>query len=756
MFSNHTTSSSLGACLLLAMGGLQAQTPEAPPAAAAAPAPAPASAVEPAPAPAAGTPAADAAPAPATAPAARPDLPTLQAAARDAEAKLPSPTIKTQSYFDLSPAQRERWQQFLPQTLLKLTRRQPLQIVILGDAIMEGAAVGQGTDPLLKSFAGVFAKALASQFFYTGGVRVLRPGSRLRGKESMVLGPEILLQPVRTPSIVSAAAALATVGFQGRPDLVLVAHGLEDGMNHTASADIAAALRSLRDTVRSHKLEMIVAGPVPQAADPEETSLALPRAASSVMRDFCTAEKLLFSDLGDFARLVSPSAGTREAHLLFPALVQQYQSRLNLASAGQVATPSALMHESMGRILFEDVMRGAPAVPWTVSDATAVLEGQGRLKLEFQVTNTHTEELALTLLPLVPAGYRLKEATSDVKLAAGAKQTVKVDYTIIDTRFLPLADGKVRFPVLVIAPKVARIDDLVAVLRPFSAGWNTRAAFNVEKEFSPGVEIENSTGSALAATWESSWAGQKQEGKVSLDANGAETLNLALPLPADDKAPFRQRLPLNFAVSANGTRQIFDRYVEITRNFGLKQAVPLTAVDGQASGVTLRADADGMKLFLTIDLGGVDLVDNNSGQGYELLLNLDARSYGQRMAPGATAAIRITGKAGDGAAQIDEIAPWAFGGGYAAVFEVKEIGATLSSSSNGARRITLSIPKSYLYLHEWALDNGNSQLGINVRLTGGGRQYFLTRGDRQGDDAEGLSVLELTTKPTRRWTVRLE
>lgn len=689
-------------------------------------------------------------------PAGKPDLTALQAAAREAEAKLPKPTEKTQAYFDLSAMQRERWQQFLPQTLLKLTRRQPLQIVVLGDVILEGAQPDPDTDPLLKSFAGVFARALASQFYYTGGVRVLRPGSRLRSKESMVLGPEILLQPVRTPSIVSAASALATVGFQGRPDLVLVAHGLEDGMHHTAFADIAAALRSLRDTVRNHKLEMIVAGPVPQVAVPEETSLALPHAAGSVMRDFCAAEKVLFSDLGDFARLVSPSNATQEAHQLFPALVQQFQSRLNLAPAGQIATPSAPLHEAMGRILFEDVMTGAPTVPWTLGDATAVLEGQGRLRLEFPVTNNDKEALTLTMLPLVPAGYRLKEAKSELKLAAGARETVKVDYTIVDTRYLPLADGKVRFPVLVIAPKVARITDLVAVLRPFSAGWATRAAFNVDKEFSPGVEIENSTGSALAATWESTWAGQKQVGKVSLDASGAETLKLALPLPADEKAPFRQRLPLNFAVAANGTRQIFDRYIEITRNFGLKEAVPLTAVDGQACGVTLRADADSMKLFLTLELGGVDLVDNDNDQGYELLLNLDARSYGQRLAPGATAAIRITGKAGDGNATIDEIAPWAFGGGYAAVFDTKEIGAALSSSPGGARRITFSIPKSYLYLHEWALDNGNSQLGINVRLTGGGRQYYLTHSDRQGDDAEGLSVLELTAKPTRRWTVRLE
>ncbi len=728
MFSNRKTFSLLGAVALLGVAGLRAQVSE--------PRAAVPSMVVPA--------------------EVKPDLATLQAAAREAEAKLPSPTVKLQSYFDLSPLQRDRWQQFLPQTLLKLTRRERVQIVVLGDAILDGAQVDEGADPLLQSFAGVFANALATQFYYTGGVRVIRPGSDLRSKNSMVMGPEILLQPVRTASIVSAASALATVGLQGQPDLVLVAHGLEDGVAGIAAADVALALRSLLDTARTNRIELIIAGPVPQAADPEEESLALTRDVSSVMREFCAKEKLLFADLGDFSRLIAPPDGTHAAHLLFPALVQQYQSRLNSVPAGAVATPTAAMHAAMGRILMEDVMNGQPAVAWQLGAASATLEGQGRLQLEFQISNTSREALPITVLPLVPRGLKLKDANPELKLAAGAKQTVKVSYAITDTLQLPLRDGNMRLPVLVIAGKQARISDLVAPLRPCSVAWNVRTAFNQETEFSPDLEIENSTGAKLSAAWELSWDGKKQEGKTTLDANGAETLKVALALPAGEKARFRQRLPLNFAMNANGVRQIFDRYLEITRNFGLKQPVPLTAADGESSAVTLRADADSMKLFLTLDLTGVDLADDASGKAWTCLLNLDARSYGQRQMPGATAALRITGKAGDGAAQIAPIAPWAFGSGYAAEFDVQEIQAVLSSSASGTRRLTITLPKSYLYRHEWALENGNSQLGINVRLTGGGREYFLTRSARQGDDAESLSVLELTDKPTQRWTVRVE
>jgi hypothetical protein len=727
MFSNRKTFLHLGALALLGVTGLRAQAP-------AAPAPA-------APAPAAET---------------VPDLPALQAAARAIEEKLPSPAVLPQTYFDLTPVQRDRWRKFLPQTLLKLTRRERVEIVVLGDAILDGAKAEPGVDPVLKSFAGVFAKKLAAQFYYTGGVRVIRPGAKLRAKESMVIGPEILIQPVQTSSIISAASALSTVGFQGQPDVVLVAQGLEDGLAGVSAADVAVAFRSLLDTARGKRLEVIVAGPIPQAADPEEASLALTRGPSSVLREACARADVIFSDLGDLSRLLETPPGAKGADQIFPALMQEYQSLLNLLPALGVMTPTTGMHAEMGRILFQDVMQGAPAVPWKISAAKATLAGQGQLTLEFELANTRREPLNVTLLPLVPAGLKPKDTNPELQLAAGAKQTVLLNYAITDTRYLPLTDGTMRLPVLVIAGKQSRIEDIAVTLRPFSITWNARAAFNLETEFSPELEVENSTGASLSASWESNWGGKSQEGKIALEADGSEVLKLALPLPAEGRLPLRRVLPLKLALNSNGVRQIFDRDIEITRNMGLKESVPLTAADGQESAVTLRADADSMKLFLTLDLTGVSLVDDSSGKAFELLLNLDARSYGERQTPGATSALRITGKAADGDATVDPIAPWAFGSGYAAVFEPKEIQASLSSSAGGGRRLTITLPKSYLYRHEWALGNGNSQLGLNVRFNGGGRDYFLTRSRRQGDDAESLSVLELTDKPTQRWTVRVE
>lgn len=727
MFSNRKTFSILGTLALLGVTGLRAQAPATP--------------VPAAPVPAAET---------------VPDLPALQAAARAAEEKLPSPVVLPQTYFDLSPVQRDRWRKYLPQTLLKLTRRERVQIVVLGDAILDGVTSEAGVDPMLKSFAGVFAKKLASQFYYTGGVRIVRPGGKLRDKDSKVMGPEILIQPVQTSSIMSAASALSTLGFQGLPDLVLLAQGLEDGLAGVSAADVAVAFRSLLDTARGKHLEVIVAGPVPQAAEPEEASLACTRGPSCVLREASIREGVIFSDMGDLSRLLETPAGAKGADQIFPALMQQYQSLLNSPSSQGPMTPTTAMHAEMGRILYQDVMQGAPAVSWEISAATATLAGQGQMTLEFLLANTRREPLALTVLPLVPAGLKPKDTNPEFQLNAGAKQTVKLSYAITDTRELPLVDGKMRLPVLVVAGKQSRIEDIVVTLRPFSIAWNARVAFNQEAEFSPELEIENSAGTGLSVAWESEWAGKKQAGKLALDAGNSELLKLALPLPSEGQNQFRRVLPLKLALSSNGGRQIFDRDVELTRNMGLKESVKLSAADAQESAVTLRADADSMKLFLTLDLTGVSLVDDSSGKAFELLLNIDARSYGERLTPGATAALRISGKAADGDLEVSPIAPWAFGSGYAAVFDPKEIQAALTSSAGGGRRLTISLPKSYLYRHEWALGNGNSQLGLNVRFSGGGRDYFLTRSRRQGDDAESLSVLELTDKPTLRWTVRVD
>jgi hypothetical protein len=144
---------------------------------------------------------------------------------------------------------------------------------------------------------------------------------------------------------------------------------------------------------------------------------------------------------------------------------------------------------------------------------------------------------------------------------------------------------------------------------------------------------------------------------------------------------------------------------------------------------------------------------------WQLEVNLDARSYGKRLEPGSTATLRATGSHVSGPGKTHPISAWAFGTGYAAAFSAKEITATLASPGKNSHQLTLTLPRTYLYLHEWALDNGNSQLGLNVRLTlntsQGYKTWTLHPTSKAAESIEALSVLELTTAPTTRMTVDL-
>ncbi len=149
-------------------------------------------------------------------------------------------------------------------------------------------------------------------------------------------------------------------------------------------------------------------------------------------------------------------------------------------------------------------------------------------------------------------------------------------------------------------------------------------------------------------------------------------------------------------------------------------------------------------------------------------LNLDARSYGQRLSFGSTDSLRLTGMAADGAYPVVTPTPWAFGTGYAALYQSEQIKSQLSSSPSGIRRFTVILPRNFFYLHEWAIGNGNSQIGINTAIqfyrsprngTDGGypseQAFSLLTHALPRDDARALAVLELTPKPTNRWTVNL-
>lgn len=684
----------------------------------------------------------------ALAPAQAPEgLTERQAEAKALEARLPAPKVQPKTSFDLSPVRQERFQKLLPKAWKTLSQREPLQILVLGDAGSTAVRQEDGADA--GGFAGGFARELAAQFFYTGGVQA-------SGSASKLLGPAISVRDLtRDGSVLEAASILGSTARQQPVQLVLLCYGRQD--SGLAPATFARAVTAALDAVRELGAEAVLCSPWLPAAEASETVWGQSRPLAEVLRETAEAEGVLFADLGDLTRLLPvPEANNQEPGPVFERLEQAYRSFFHAETAGGF-TPKAGLQAKLGGAIYRTLLDGPSTARWKLGEATAQWQADGRLRMTCPVQNPGDQPLHLTSLPMPAAGWTPLEATTQVDLEPGAQKEISVTWT--PPKDLAPQEAWFRLPLLLTAGAEARLECPQVAPRPVAITWSLETLFNQETAFSAGCQVVNTSPAAWEGQWQAEFNGAKAEGKLTLAAGAGAALDLRFDLPAD--GPPVQVLPLQLTVrGSGGFEQRVQRSVRLSRNLGLGQPVVLSPHAPAAGEVKLQAAARRGSLLLSCDLSSADLlqaVATGVGPAWQLEVHLDARSYGKRLEQGATAALRATGAAVSGPGTVHEVVPWAFGNGYAAGFDPKAFQAELASGPAGTPQIRFTLPRSYLYLHEWALDNGNSQLGLQLRLTlntaQGPATWTLAPTAKPAADVESLTVLELTEKPTRRVTV---
>lgn len=691
--------------------------------------------------------------------------------------------------FDLSEEQKERFRKALPNSYRKLSQRQPFHIVALGDSIVDMTGYDEDSQNWIKGYPAQFASALARQFFYAGGVRLIKPPKNRLSKEQPHMGKEITLRNLGRGGKLSlhAIQALSTYGMEVKPDLVLLSFGINDATNGLDLASYVRAFREVIGVVREAGGEVILLAPTLTVANPPEEDMAMTRPYADTLREVAEESGAFFVDLGDLDGLVSVPEEVSDPLVAFGRVVDDYRRFFDHdKNVVDYVHPRVTLHEKLGKKIYRELIDGQKPAPWVVDEAVAVLTENQELELKVKVANPTAGPVKMMLLPLVTAAWRPQDAKPELNLAAGAEQEWVVRYRRREDRRgllsnpMPSHEGLLRLPFLVMGADVVRVETVRAELRPAVLLWKVETLFNQdqENEFVPANLLVNQSGKSLAAKWEATWMGVSRSGQVELDAGEKAELPIRFPLPEVGTLPFYKQTTLSVLVTIGTQVLRFDRKVDLSRNMGLKQLVPMMPLFGTESpvlpalgehgqSVALRLDADSDNLFLTFEVRGIDLKDGPPGTAaWVSTVNFDGRSYGKRLTPGVTDTIRFSGNATDGPAELGDIAPWVFGTGYAAQFDKKHVKAALASGSEGVRRITLTVPRSYFYLHEWALKNGNSQLGMQAALTfwqpnadgtGGGSYpaeltFLLTR-NRHRDDVEGHTVVELTDEPTKRWTI---
>lgn len=679
------------------------------------------------------------------------------------------PRLPDVPIYKTTAATLENLRKAFPRTVDKLVKRKPVHVVVIGDDLVRMTAKDETDGNVLLAWPGQFVAELAREFNYTGGVRVIQPEKGQPDKLFDTRGDEITLRvfAVKGGTMPKAMSLLSTYGAEAPPDLLIVGFGLHDEAAGTDLMTYAKTLHQVIDVMRPRGVDMLLTGPVVSMRAPFVQSLALGSPLAGIAADTAVEADCAFADLGDLSKTVKLDA----ADIADPAqtvaeIEKQCRNYFERKDGFDPVHPTTALHTKVGQGAFRALAGQATTLPWMVRTSAITRTDAEHCTVSFTIENTSKEKQAFNVVPLGLPRWAAQDKPAAIAFKAHEKKEFTFTWARQNSpdslRFpaFPGHEALLRLPLLIAGAGSARVEQLSAEVQPVAVLWKLDSLFNQQGRFTLDNVVLNTTAADLKdLAWSAEWNGQKKTGKLDLAKGANATLDLAFDLPQEG-GPRRVASPLILEITANGKVLRWERAIEVTRNSGVKSELPLTAAGAGKGTVTMTATADAEVLELVFDTTGIDLQADANGVALRCDLNVDARSYGSRLTIGSTDAITITTGAADGDGTTGKIMPWAFGTGYGMKFN--EDGVISHLGTTGAhRQFMLRVPRSYLYRHEWAIGNGNSQLGINARLQfwqkaggfGPDGTYSLTLNGKEGDDAEGLAVLELTDKPTARWTV---
>ena len=469
---------------------------------------------------------------------------SAQSAAEKAKAKAgPLPKRPPPKSFDLSPAQKERFRQLLPKTYAKLSQRAPVHVVAIGDDVIEMQGPGADAGDLLKAYPAQFLAELTEQFFYTGGVRLIRPAKGMAAKSGPALGPEITLRSLgrNGATMLHAMQTLTTYAHEAPPDLVLVSFGMNDAQLGLELGAYARATQEVIEALRAQGAELILLGPTLPASDPMAASMGGVRAYADMARELAAEAKVPFVDLGDLAALLKLLPTAVAPAKVLDDVSERYRHFFAGDQGKDFVHPLAELQTLLGRAIASELFNGPKPTAWAISAGTATLSSAEQFTLSYSVKNSSDKPITLSVQSLPTPRWVAKDGAQVVELQPGKSQAISASYTLVAgaaAARLPVYSSHepmLRLPVLVAAGGMVRIEDIRAELRPVAVVWKMDSLFNQEGSFTLDNLLVNTSGAALkAVAWSAEWNGQTLSGKVDVAAAGRETLALKFSLPKGD------------------------------------------------------------------------------------------------------------------------------------------------------------------------------------------------------------------------------
>ncbi|MEZ5323961.1 MAG: SGNH/GDSL hydrolase family protein [Verrucomicrobiales bacterium] len=685
----------------------------------------------------------------------------------------------------LETAQRERLAAAMPNLLAKLEQRAPIHVLVLGDSVSNFYLPGGAEDSelFLKAYHSEFLRRLADRFYYTGGVRNIKP--RKGNPENLFpsVGPEVTVHNLARNGavILQALQWLTTDGFDNPPDLAIINFGINDATFNLGTVRYSQILNRCVQLCKGAGAEVLVLGCNAVSSSDPRWTIGATRPYAMAAKRVAEANGSMFLDLGD-ASVRGPGQKAPKRDGAFSSAVRTLETKLfthNPPDPDKIH-PTARGHRLLGRAMADEFLNGVPERGYDMSAIFQYPEkNETQANLSLRLANRSDKERSGVLCPLtLGKSWRPAEQDLAFTLAPGATLDIKVPYNAVvddplDGR-ISVFHGIITTSFIVVDQVEQRLYDVESVCYPVSVDWPVRGMIEVRDQFSFTSTVRNNTRANISGRYRAEWHGQVQEGDLLVGANEKQALTFTFKVPED--VDYRVKESLNLEVTTAGKLYRFHSLVEASRAFSLNQRIPLVrrtdylpdaAGGGDGTGtVTAEFQATDRSLLVMVELKDKPLVKGPGAVRVDF--TLDARPSTLRDEPGYAGTVSATYSSSDGPADVKKLVQAAFGEGYDRKLDMAYIKAFTSTRSDGVQRFSIEIPRAYFYLHEWLTSSTESNLGVNLVVTlqtidpETGKPVFLQEqsfalvdSGVHRDDTDGLGTLELVDRASGRWTIRI-
>lgn len=690
------------------------------------------------------------------------------------------------SAYPLSEEQLARLQSYIPNALAKLQRQEPVHIALLGDEVSRAATRDDIDQNVLLSMHGHLLRGLEKEFYYTGGFRLLNPIDGNPDKLKDHQGEEFTFEhfTVAEATVLNSLQWLSTSAFMYQPDLVLLNYGLNDALHNLTIDTFEKTLQQAIAICRQNGAEVILVGPTLLRVEGKPSRWGLTRLYACAAKKVAKENRVMFLDpgqaLGNTRAAPSRNDSAKNTAYVTDSLsMELFDYGSDIKEAKLI---NATAHQKAGRGIFEQFLNGTPLTDYS-TEATLVQAAPNTLEARIKLTNNGDETRLGTLSPLdIGQSWQPTEEFFPIEISPGGTQEFVVAYERLNSTESHQRGNGLTLPVSFLLSDLDRTQliDLEAELSPISVIWDLEPRQSRGSSFPLKFRITNPSDKEVTGSYELNYSKQRARGTFQLGPGKAKDFSAQCGLPRDSNV-MRSLESVVLKIECGRHSFVFDRKLEAIRNLSLASPVALSRLDEYTPGtmgpvrrdqpsILLNTTADQDRISFSFDVNGVRLESSDRSDSLLLDLGLDARPKDEVHLLGFIQPLRFRFSLDQEAGVLEAIPQAAFGNGYGKIVDPQYIESSLlkNSGREDSYVVNVSIPRSFLYRHDWKLGSPMCQIGLSADLrflranteTGEfeyplNQTWVLNGTTSHPTDPRSLVLMELRTRQPIGWMVTL-